>query len=95
MQYKPCLPYQATEDGRILPANTTLHIYAMMMMNRPNQENGVSGTQTCEGTTPVTESRAEQLNPCRNSNTARMKWTKEINKAVMKCYIKSSPDGRG
>ena len=66
-----------------------------MMMNRPNQENGVYGTQTCEGATPVTESRVQQPNPCRNSNTARMKWTKEMNKAVMKCYIKSSPDRRG
>ena len=94
MQYKPCLPLQATEDGRILPANTSLHIY-VMMMNRPNQENGVYGTQTCEGATPVTESRVEQPNPCRNSNTARMKWTKEMNKIVMKCYIKSSPDRRG
>ena len=66
-----------------------------MMMNRPSQENGVSGTQTCEGATPVTESRVEQPHPCRNSNTARMKWTKEMNKVVMKCYIKSSPDRRG
>ena len=65
------------------------------MMNRPNQENGIYGTQTCEGATPVTESRVEQPNLCRNSNTARMKWTKEMNKVVMKCYIKSSPDRRG
>ena len=62
-----------------------------MMMNRPNQENGVYGTQTCEGATPVTESRVEQPNPCRNQSVS---WTKEMNKIVMKCYIKSSPDRR-
>ena len=43
----------------------------------------------------MTESRVEQPNPCRNFNTTRMKWTKEINKPVMKCYIKSSLNRRG
>ena len=81
-----------TENGRILPADKTHNIY--VLIDGSNQENGVNWIQTCEGATPVMEPRVEQPSPCRNTTFASTKWTKEMNKIVMKCHIKSSPNRR-
>ena len=51
-----------------------------------------------KGLSPGKDSRAQQPGPGRHQATAenrRMKWTKEVNKIVMKCYIKSDPSKRG
>eukprot|EP00112_Aurelia_sp_Birch-Aquarium-sp1_P004156 Seg1472.5 transcript_id=Seg1472.5/GoldUCD/mRNA.D3Y31 product="hypothetical protein" protein_id=Seg1472.5/GoldUCD/D3Y31 len=36
-----------------------------------------------------------QRGPGRYPTTARMKWTKEVNKLVIKCFYKSDPNQRG
>lgn len=36
-----------------------------------------------------------QRGPSRYPTTARMKWTKEVNKLVIKCFYKSDPNQRG
>ena len=56
----------------------------------------MNGTfQSQQGASPGTDPRAEQARPGRKRATAGMKWTKEVNKLVMKCYIKSNPKVRG
>ena len=66
----------------------------MMKMNyyeyRDNSVNDTNGSVSL-GMDP----RAQQLGPGRNQVTARMKWTKEVNKLVTKCYIKRDPSLRG
>ena len=47
-----------------------------------------------EGDLPGTGPRDKQLRPGRNQATARMKWTKGVNKLIIKCYIKSNPTSR-
>ena len=37
----------------------------------------------------------EQPAPGRNPSTAKLRWTKEINKLVMKCCIRGNPSRRG
>ena len=53
--------------------------------------NGVNGTGTaCEGASPGRCSSAQQRGPGRHPVTARTKWSKEMNKLVMKCSYKST-----
>ena len=67
-----------------------------MISENTDSENGVNGTQTSsEGVSPGTDPPVEQPKPDRKPATARQKWTKEINKIVMKCNLKSDPSKRG
>ena len=68
----------------------------MITSSHNDEVSGVNGTfQSQEGASPGTDPHAEQARPGRKQATARMKWTKEVNKLVMKCYIKSNPRVRG
>ena len=58
-----------------------------VMSNRTFSINDMNETGTCSecllpGRCPVDEKRSSGLHPA----TAGMKWTKEINKAIMKCF---------
>ena len=55
--------------------------------------NGVNGTgsRNDEGSSPGRCLMEEQRGPGRNPVTARMKWNKAINIAVMECYYLSNP----
>lgn len=68
-----------------------------MKMNHENRNiNGVNETQApSEGVTPGRVSGEQQPAPGRYPATARTKWTKAVNKLVMKCYIMSNPGIRG
>ena len=58
--------------------------------------NGVNGIRaTSEGATPGRVSGEQQPAPARYPATARTKWSKELNRLVMKCYIRSNPGSRG
>lgn len=50
-----------------------------------NIESGVNRTDSASSSRVFGE---EQPAPGRNPATARIKWTKEVNKIVMKCYTK-------
>ena len=65
----------------------------VMMMNETlSTENGVNGTESASrGRVPGVEQPA----PARNPATAKLRWTKEVNKLVMKCYINRDPSKRG
>ena len=66
------------------------------MSSHNDEVNSVNGTfQSQKGASPGTDPRAEQARPGQKQAIARMKWTKEVNKLVMKCYIKSNPRVRG
>lgn len=68
----------------------------VMINETTNIENGINGTRTDGGgTMPGEETGGQQPVPRRNQNTATLKWTKEINRIVMECYIKSDPSKRG
>ena len=63
-------------------------------------DNGVNGTgATSESASPSMEVGGQQPTPGRHQATARLKWNKEVNKIVMKCFYKSNPKkgdiGRG
>ena len=66
------------------------------MNKKDGNVNGVNGTHaTSEGVTPGRVTGGEQPAPGRYPATARAKWSKDLNKLVMKCYIKSNPGTRG
>ena len=70
------------------------------MSQRNNSNNGVNGSGTFgEAVTPGRGPVATQDCPDRHQATAdrrkRVHWTKELNKLVMKCYLKSDPSKRG
>ena len=68
----------------------------MRMNDKDRDVNGVNGTQgTSEGVTPGRVAGGQQPAPGRYPNTARTKWSKDLNKLLMKCYIKSNPGTRG
>ena len=53
-------------------------------------DNGVNGTGACNkgalsGRCPV----GEQRRPSRHPATARMMWSKDVNKVVMECYLQA------
>ena len=55
-------------------------------------DKSVNGTGACNegalsGRCPV----GEQRRPSRHPATARMMWSKDVNKVVMECYLKSKP----
>ena len=75
-----------------LRKNPTSQTYVMMMNETLSTENGINGTQ---GASPGRVSGEEQPAPGRNPATAKLRWTKEENKLVMRCYIKSDPSKRG
>ena len=57
-----------------------------------NLNNDVNGTGTlCEGPPSGRCPVGEQRRPGRHSATARLNWTKEINKLVMECFYLSKP----
>ena len=51
-----------------------------------------SGTEG-EGASPGKCFSAQQRQPGRHHATARMKWSKEINKVIMECFYSSNPFG--
>lgn len=65
------------------------------MSNRFNGENGTGAYFEGEGVMHGRCSAGEQGGPGRNPATARITWTKEINKIVMECYFRSEPNKRG
>ena len=55
-------------------------------------DNSVNSTgDFSEGASPGRCPVGEQRRPGRNPDTARMKWSKEVNKVVMECYLRSKP----
>ena len=55
-------------------------------------DNGVNGTGAfCEGASSGRCPVGEQRRPGRHPVTARMMWSKDVNKVVMECYLKSKP----
>ena len=68
----------------------------MEMNDKDGNVNGVNGTHAMsEGVTPGRVTGGQQPAPGRYPATARAKWSKDLNKLVMKCYIKSNPGTRG
>ena len=72
------------------------------MLNNIRMHDGVSGSENnVEAAAPGRCPTAQQGGPGSNRATAshqptsRPSWTKELNKIVMKCYIKSKPKKRG
>ena len=70
------------------------------MSQRKNPNNGVNGSGNLgEAAAPGRGPVATQDCPDRHQATAdrrrRVHWTKEMNKVVMKCYLKSDPSKRG
>ena len=61
------------------------------MNNNNNNENGMNRTRTNNDTSSMPDmvSGEEQPAPGCNFSTAKLRWTKEINKIVMVCYIRS------
>ena len=67
-------------------------------MNQSNdRENNVNGTGSSngEGVTFGSGSGGRQPDLSRHQATARMKWNKEVNKIVMRCFYMSDPTKRG
>ncbi|XP_044170403.1 uncharacterized protein LOC122954426 [Acropora millepora] len=57
-----------------------------------NGDNGVNGTGAfSEGASSGRCPVGEQRRPGRHPATARMMWSKDVNKVVMECYLKSKP----
>ena len=55
-------------------------------------DNGVNGTGAfSEGASSGRCPVGEQRRPGRHPATARMMWSKDVNKVVMECYLKSKP----
>ena len=62
------------------------------MSNQNFENNGVNGTRPLgEGSSPGRCFLVQQREPGRHQVTARMKWNKEVNKAVMECFYRSKP----
>ena len=62
------------------------------MSNQNFENNGVNGTRPLgEGSSPSRCFLVQQREPGRHQVTARMKWNKEVNKAVMECFYRSKP----
>lgn len=52
--------------------------------------NGVNGAgASSEGASPGRCPVGEQRRPGRHPDTARLKWSKEVNRVVMECYLRS------
>ena len=66
------------------------------MSNDNLSDNGVNEAGTVsEGLSPGRCPIVTQRGPGRHHTTARMKWTKEVNKLVIKCFYKSNQSQRG
>ena len=64
--------------------------------NRANGTGSNYGEGSSHGRNALGQQEASGRYPATASNRgARIKWTKELNKLVMKCYIKSDPSKRG
>ena len=64
--------------------------------DKDRHDNGVNGTRvTSEGATPGRVSGEQQPALGRYSVTARTKWSKDLNRLVMTCYIRSNPGSIG
>ena len=62
------------------------------MSNQNFENNGVNGTRPLgEGSSPGRCFLVQQPEPGRHQVTVRMKWNKEVNKAVMECFYRSKP----
>ncbi|XP_068738998.1 uncharacterized protein [Montipora capricornis] len=68
----------------------------MKMENNTYRENGVNGTGTLrESASPGKVVGEQQPTPGRHQTTARTKWSKEVNRIVMRCFYMSEPSKRG
>lgn len=68
----------------------------MEMKEKDENVNSINGIQaTSDGVTSDRVTGGQQLAPGCYSATACAKWSSDLNKLVMKCYIKSKPDKRG
>ena len=66
------------------------------MNNKDRHDSSVNGTRAAsEGVTPGRVSGEQQPAPGRYPAPARTKWSKELNRLVMKSYIRSNPGTRG
>ena len=70
----------------------------MSQINNPN--NGVNGSGTlgeavAPGRGPVATHNCPDCHQATADRRRRVHWTKEMNKLVMKCYLKSDPSKRG
>lgn len=64
--------------------------------NEDISDNGVNGTGAAsKGVSPGRCPMEEQRWPGHHQVTARMKWSKEVNRIVMRCFYKSEPNKRG
>ena len=62
------------------------------MSNQNFENNGVNGTRPLgEGYSPGRRFLVQQREPGRHQVNTRMKWNKEVNKVVMKCFYRSKP----
>jgi len=62
------------------------------MLNTSLFPNNVNGAGTsCEGTSSGRCSSGEQQGPGRYPMTARMRWSKEVNRVMMECFYRSKP----
>ena len=62
------------------------------MNNSNNEDNGVNETGTAsEGLSPGKCPTVRQGGPGRHQASAKMKWIRELNLAVMECYFLSNP----
>ena len=60
------------------------------MSNQNFENNNVNGTRPLgEGSSPGTCFLVQRREPGRHQVTARMKWNKEVNKAVIECFYRS------
>ena len=81
-------PFSPEMMSRKIPADdcgtssTLPHNSYVKMNSYENRENSVNDTHG--GVSLGTDLRAQQPGPGRNQATARMKWTKEVNKLVIK-----------
>ena len=82
------LPRDGISIKTLVGRNLKLRTQMSVMSNRNFSNNDVNETGTCsEGLSSGRCLLGEQHRPGRHPVTARMKWTKEINKAIMKCFV--------
>ena len=68
----------------------------MKLETNCTRENGVNGTGTSsESSSPNRVVGVQQPTPCHHQAAARLKWTKEVNRIVMRCFFKGEPSKRG
>ena len=67
-----------------------------VMSNTNCSNNGMNETEASSNSvSPGRCTMEPQHGPGRHQATARIKWSKEVNKIVMRCFYKSEPNKRG